>query len=88
MSSKKQELSRLTQVLKADGDDRAFVLCHIPHAGVTHDLVQKQIVDSGLQFEEVKLPAEDIADAAAELEECPEEDVKRARLYDITAKDK
>ncbi|KAG7393046.1 hypothetical protein PHYBOEH_006208 [Phytophthora boehmeriae] len=78
----------VARVLKVKGGGRAFVLCHIPRADVTHDLVQKQIVDSGLQFEEVELPAEDIADAAAELEECPEEDVKRARLYYITAKDK
>ncbi|KAH7484491.1 Protein-lysine N-methyltransferase efm3 [Phytophthora ramorum] len=75
----------VTRVLKTeDGVERTFVLCHIPRADVTHDLVQKQIIDSGLKFEEVKLPAEDIADAAAELEECPIEDVERAKLYYIT----
>ncbi|KAG6594096.1 Sporangia induced phosphatidyl inositol Kinase [Phytophthora cinnamomi] len=66
------------------GDEPAFVLCHIPRADVTHDLVQKQIIDSGLKFEEVQLPVEDVANAAAELEECPVEDVERAKLYYIT----
>ncbi|KAF4042582.1 Lysine methyltransferase [Phytophthora infestans] len=75
----------VTRVLASDDDvERAFVLCHIPRAEVTHDLVQKQIINSGLNFEKVKLPAEDVADAAAELEECPVEDVERARLYYIT----
>ncbi|KAL3668694.1 hypothetical protein V7S43_005990 [Phytophthora oleae] len=74
----------VTRVLKADEAERAFVLCHIPRADVTHDLVQKQIIESGLKYEEVKLPAEDVASAAAELEECPIEDVERARLYYIT----
>ncbi|POM63678.1 FAM86A protein [Phytophthora palmivora] len=74
----------VTQVLTLDDAERVFVLCHIPRADVTHDLVQKQITDSGLKFEEVKLPVEDVADAAAELEECPVEDVERAKLYYIT----
>ncbi|GMF14009.1 unnamed protein product [Phytophthora lilii] len=75
----------VTRVLTAADDaHRAFVLCHIPRADVAHDLVQKQITDSGLTFEEVMLPAEDVADAAAELEECPAEDVERAKLYYIT----
>ncbi|GMF37089.1 unnamed protein product [Phytophthora fragariaefolia] len=75
----------VTRVLTASDDvNRAFLLCHIPRADVTHDLVQKQILDSGLKFEEVKLPAEDVANAAAELEECPQEDVERAKLYYIT----
>ncbi|OWZ24785.1 hypothetical protein PHMEG_00053 [Phytophthora megakarya] len=74
----------VTRVLTSDDVERAFVLCHIPRADVTHDLVKKQITDSGLTFEEVNLPAEDVADAAAELEECPVEDVERAKLYYIT----
>jgi predicted nicotinamide N-methyase len=75
----------VTRLLTQDDDvRRAFLLCHIPRADVTHDLVQKQIVASGLTFDEVSLPAADVADAAAELEECPVEDVERARLYYIT----
>ncbi|RLN92800.1 hypothetical protein BBJ28_00010265 [Nothophytophthora sp. Chile5] len=74
----------VTRVLTSPDSNRAFVLCHVPRADVTHDVVQKQIEASGLQFEEVTLPAEDVADATAELEECPMEDVGRAKLYYIT----
>uniref|UniRef100_M4B2J8 FAM86 N-terminal domain-containing protein n=1 Tax=Hyaloperonospora arabidopsidis (strain Emoy2) TaxID=559515 RepID=M4B2J8_HYAAE len=72
------------QVLTVDGKGRAFVLCHIPRADVSHELVQKQIIGSGLRFKEVELPAENETDAAVKLEECPEEDVRRAKLYVIT----
>lgn len=61
----------------------AFLLCHIPRADVTHERVQEQIRDSNLRFEEVALPT-DGAEAAEELEECPPEDVERAKLYYIT----
>ncbi|CAH0488086.1 unnamed protein product [Peronospora farinosa] len=74
----------VTQVLMLDNTERVFVLCHIPRADVTHDVVQKQIIDSGLKFKEVKLPAQSVADATVELEECPVEDVERAKLYYIT----
>ncbi|KAI9913756.1 hypothetical protein PsorP6_005129 [Peronosclerospora sorghi] len=74
----------VTRVLKSDDKKRVFVLCHIPRADVTHDLVQKQILDSGLKFEEVKLPGGNETCAAMELEECPMEDVERAKLYYIT----
>ncbi|CAI5736316.1 unnamed protein product [Peronospora destructor] len=53
-------------------------------ADVTHDVVEKQIIDSGLKFKEIKLPAESVADATVELEECPVEDAERAKLYYIT----
>ncbi|RLN49352.1 hypothetical protein BBJ28_00005416, partial [Nothophytophthora sp. Chile5] len=74
----------VTRVLASSDSNRAFVLCHVPRADVTHDVVQQQIEASGLQFEEVTLPAEDVVDATAELEECPMEDVGRAKLYYIT----
>ena len=75
----------VTQVLlTADGKERTFVLCHIPRADVSHKLVQKQIIESGLRFKEVEMPTEDAMDAAVKLEECPEEDVRRAKLYVIT----
>lgn len=75
----------VTQMLSMNDDvERIFLLCHVPRADVTHDLVQKQIVLSGLKFCEVQVPPEDVASVAAELAECPVEDVERARLYYIT----
>ncbi|CEG42754.1 Predicted methyltransferase [Plasmopara halstedii] len=63
---------------------RVFVLCHIPRADVTHELVQREIVAWKLKFKIVELPAKDVADATSELKECPVEDVERAKLYYIT----
>ncbi|CAH0482514.1 unnamed protein product [Peronospora belbahrii] len=74
----------VTKVLTLGDNKRVFVLCHIPRADVTHDLVQRQILDSGLKFEEAKVPVKSLVDAANEVKECPVEDVERAKLYYIT----
>lgn len=65
------------------GGKPAFVLCHIPRADVTHERVQAQIHQSGLAFEEMALAA-DASQDGVELDECPPEDVARAKLYYIT----
>jgi predicted nicotinamide N-methyase len=65
------------------GDKPAFLLCHIPRADVTHERVQAQIHESGLAFEELAL-ATDASQDGVELDECPSEDVARAKLYYIT----
>lgn len=86
----KQELlpllfSTVTDVFASRGQAPcAFVLCHIPRADVTHEVVQAQIRSSGLQFKELSLPEEEINSVKEALEECPIEDIERARLYYIT----
>lgn len=77
-------MQALTETSKRGaGTKSAFLLCHIPRADVTHERVQAQIHAAGLGFEELTLAADDIQDAV-ELDECPPEDVARAKLYYIT----
>lgn len=76
-------VSQALDAATAAGRSPAFLLCHIPRADVTHERVLEQVRASGLKFEKLELPASDAEDAA-DLEECPPEDVERARLYCIT----
>lgn len=55
------------------------ILCHIPRADVTHQVIQKRIQQFGFQIQSIESLSET---ARANLpSECPLDDIERARIY-------
>jgi len=77
-------LAALTGALDAGG---AGVLCHLPRAGVSHDVVAAALAAApGLAFES-RAVAADAAALAAYGDDCTAEDAANARIYDISRVD-
>ncbi|CAM9307387.1 unnamed protein product [Chrysoparadoxa australica] len=69
-------LSTVKQALAPGG---LFVLCHIPRAGVTHDMVREALKSSGFGYERVQVDPSEV-----EANNLCKDDAMRASLYLVT----
>lgn len=82
-------LSTVDEMMAPQG---RLLLCHVPRAGVTHDIVEGALAAGGFAFEVVSRSKEQPEDVGAVARECEDvggvelcmDDARRARLYSVT----